>query len=76
MHLSVSDRCCRQGEQIAVYDGRPNTEIFLACGTVEENNLSDYLTVQANLVAADKLYMMKKQVLAMSRCAYDTKYSI
>lgn len=36
--------------------------MFLATGTVEENNLSDYLTVQVNLVAADKLYMLKKQV--------------
>ena len=36
--------------------------MFLATGTLEENNLSDYLTVQVNLVAADKLYMLKKQV--------------
>ena len=36
--------------------------MFLATGTVEEENLSDYLTVQASLVAADKLYMLKKQV--------------
>lgn len=53
---------CRQGDQIKIYDGRPNTEMFLATGTVEEDNLSDFLTVQANLVAADKLYMLKKQV--------------
>ena len=36
--------------------------MFLATGTLEENNLSDHLTVQASLVAADKLYMLKKQV--------------
>lgn len=36
--------------------------MFLASGMLEENNLSDYLTVQASLVAADKLYVMKKQV--------------
>lgn len=53
---------CRQGDQVQIYDGRPNTEMFLATGTVEEDNLSDFLTVQANLVAADKLYMLKKQV--------------
>ena len=53
---------CRSGEQVKIYDGRPNTEMFLATGTVEEENLSDFLTVQVNLVAADKLYMLKKQV--------------
>ena len=52
----------RSGEQVKIYDGRPNTEMFLATGTLEENNLSDFLTVQANLVAADKLYMLKTQV--------------
>lgn len=56
---------CRQGEQIAIYDGRPNTEMFLATGTLEEENLSDCLTVKANLVAADKLYMLKKQVISL-----------
>ena len=61
--------CCRQGEQIAIYDGRPNTEMFLATGTLEEENLSDCLTVKANLVAADKLYMLKKQVMPTSCCS-------
>lgn len=53
---------CRQGEEIAIYDGRPTTEMLLATGSVEESNPSDYLTVQASLVAADRLYMMKKEV--------------
>ncbi|KAL3145868.1 hypothetical protein ABBQ38_015239 [Trebouxia sp. C0009 RCD-2024] len=59
----TAQRTIRSGEQVKIYDGRPNTEMFLATGTVEENNLSDYLTVQVNLVAADKLYMLKKQVV-------------
>lgn len=53
-----------------MYDGRPNTEMFLATGTVEEDNLSDFLTVQASLVAADKLYMLKKQVHYSDLCKY------
>lgn len=52
----------RQGEEIAIYDGRPTTVMLLATGAVEDSNPSDYLTVQASLVAADRLYMMKKQV--------------
>ena len=59
---------CRQGDQVKIYDGRPNTEMFLATGTLEEDNLSDFLTVQVNLVAADKLYMLKKQVQCSSLC--------
>ena len=43
--------------------------MFLASGKLEENNLSDYLTVQASLVAADKLYVMKKQVQTLSTYA-------
>ena len=53
---------CRQGEEIAIYDGRPTTEMLLARGDVQASNPSDYLTVQAGLVAADRLYMQKKQV--------------
>ncbi|DBA68672.1 TPA: hypothetical protein ACH3X2_013468 [Trebouxia sp. C0005] len=59
----TAQRTIRQGEPVAIYDGRPNSEMFLASGMLEENNLSDYLTVQASLVAADKLYVMKKQVV-------------
>ena len=50
--------------------------MFLASGKLEENNLSDYLTVQASLVAADKLYVMKKQVQTLSTyacCTHDSK---
>jgi Holliday junction resolvase len=43
--------------------------MFLASGKLEENNLSDYLTVQASLVAADKLYVMKKQVQTLTTYA-------
>ncbi len=50
--------------------------MFLASGKLEENNLSDYLTVQASLVAADKLYVMKKQVQTLGTyacCTHDCK---
>ena len=53
---------CRQGEEIAIYDGRPTTEMLLATGAVEESNPSNFLTVKASLVAADRLYAQKKQV--------------
>ena len=45
--------------------------MLLATGAVEESNPSDYLTVQAGLVASDRLYMMKKQV-----CMHETHDSL
>jgi hypothetical protein len=50
--------------------------MFLASGKLEEHNLSDYLTVQASLVAADKLYIMKKQVQTLSTYACRTHDSM
>lgn len=46
-----------------MYDGRPNTELLLAAGVVEDNNPSDCLAMKAELVQADKLYSAKKAVL-------------
>ena len=66
MSDEMHDLLYRQGEAIAIYDGRPNTEMFLATGKLEDNNLSDHLTFRANLVAADKLYTLKRQVSPVS----------
>ena len=54
---------CRPGESIAVFDGRPAGEVLLATGTVEEKPEADFLTVRATLVASDKLYVQKREVL-------------
>ncbi len=54
---------CRPGEPIATFDGRPAGEVLLATGTVEEKPESDFLTVRATLVASDKLYVQKREVL-------------
>ena len=37
----------RAGEELCVYDGRPNSEMVLATGTVERDNPADHLTMQA-----------------------------
>lgn len=39
--------CCRRGEEVAVRDGRPNGELLLATGTLEDDNPADCLSVQA-----------------------------
>ena len=50
------------GDSISVFDGRPNGELFMATGAVERANPSDYLLLNASLVAADRLYTMKEEV--------------
>lgn len=46
-----------------MYDGRPNAELFLATGCVEDQNPSDCLTMKAELVKADRLYSSKKSIV-------------
>lgn len=50
------------GDEIKVYDGRSNGELLMATGAVEAYNPSDYLTLNASLVAADRLYSMKEEI--------------
>jgi histone-lysine N-methyltransferase SETD3 len=45
-------------------DERPNGELLLALGAVQDSNLSDCLEFEASLVAADKYYQAKEQLLA------------
>eukprot|EP00884_Botryococcus_braunii_P013165 jgi/Botrbrau1/2184/Bobra.101_2s0019.2 len=59
----TTTRPYREGQKVLLYDGRPNGELFLACGEVEDGNLSDCLTLTQELVAADRLYSTKKQIL-------------
>jgi hypothetical protein len=37
----------RRGEEVAIQDGRPNGELLLATGTLEDDNPADCLSVQA-----------------------------
>jgi len=37
----------RAGEELCVFDGRPNSEMVLATGTVERDSPADHLTMQA-----------------------------
>eukprot|EP00198_Chlamydomonas_reinhardtii_P007563 XP_001696900.1 rubisco small subunit N-methyltransferase [Chlamydomonas reinhardtii] len=51
------------GSEMLLNDGRPNGELLLATGTLQDNNSSDFLSWPAGLVPADRYYMMKSQVL-------------
>ena len=52
-----------KGEEVKLYDGRSSGELFMATGSFEPSNPSDYITLTANLVAADKLYRQKAAIL-------------
>ena len=53
----------REGDVVAVYDGRSNGELFLATGTVEDQNPADSLFMTAELVKADRMYTAKKSIV-------------
>ena len=44
-------------------DGRPNAELLLSVGTMQDGNQSNCLLFPATLVAADKYYFLKQQVV-------------
>ena len=48
---------------MTVFDGRPNSELILATGRVEDDSPSDYLTISVGLVQADRMYSTKKEIL-------------
>lgn len=53
----------RKGDTVAIDDGRPNGQLFLATGTLEDSNPADCLTLTASLVKSDRLFSAKKSVL-------------
>lgn len=58
-----SNRPYRAGQEVALNDPRPNGELLLATGMLQDNNASDFLMFNAELLAADKYFMMKEQIL-------------
>lgn len=46
-----------------MFDGRPNSELILATGRVEDDSVSDYLTISVGLVQADRMFSTKKEIL-------------
>lgn len=63
LHIGDNIFFFRKGDVLAMYDGRPNGELFLATGTVEDRNPSDCLLFRAELIKADRLYSSKKAIV-------------
>ncbi|KAI8470254.1 MAG: rubisco small subunit N-methyltransferase [Monoraphidium minutum] len=51
------------GQEVLLNDGRPNGEMLLCFGTVQDSNLADCLYFDAELVRADKYYTSKEQLM-------------
>lgn len=45
---------CREGQEVLVNDGRPNGELLLSTGTLQDGNMSDCLYFPACLLPADR----------------------
>lgn len=61
--LAVSDSPLRKGQEFIISDQRPNTDLALTFGLVEDDNPNDCLEYRANLIGADRLYGLKKQIV-------------
>jgi histone-lysine N-methyltransferase SETD3 len=59
----VAARPYSRGQEVRLFDGRPNGELLLATGQLENANPADCLTMPAALVPADRLYELKRGVL-------------
>jgi hypothetical protein len=45
---------CREGQEVLLNDGRPNGELLLATGTLQDSNLSDCVLMNAGILGADR----------------------
>ncbi|KAF8071199.1 setd3 [Scenedesmus sp. PABB004] len=59
----TATRPYREGQEVLLNDGRPNGELLLSTGTLQDGNLSDCCMFPAALVPADRYYGMKAQLL-------------
>jgi hypothetical protein len=54
MPLHRTAHAPREGQEVLLNDPRPNSELLLCFGTIQDSNLSDCLLFDATLVPADK----------------------
>ena len=52
--LLVVDALRRESQEVLVNDGRPNGELLLSTGTMQDANLADCLMFKGTLVPADR----------------------
>ncbi|GBF87903.1 histone-lysine N-methyltransferase [Raphidocelis subcapitata] len=71
-----SARPYREGQEVLINDGRPNGELLLCFGEVQDSNLADCLTFNASLIAADKYYQSKEQLLTAMGMSISERFPV
>lgn len=66
----------REGQEVLLNDGRPNGELLLCFGTVQDNNLSDCLYFDGELIKADKYFQAKEQLLQAMNMSNSEKFPV
>lgn len=59
----TTGRSYREGQEILLNDERPNGELLMATGSITDSNLSDFVEFPAQLIEADRYFVMKSQIL-------------
>lgn len=59
----TAGRPYREGQEVLLNDERPNGELLMVTGSIPESNMSDFLYFPASLLAADRYFIMKSQIL-------------
>lgn len=52
--FSLSSSTTREGQEVLINDGRPNGELLLSTGMLQDANMSDCLYFKADLLGADR----------------------
>ncbi|KAF6255082.1 rubisco small subunit N-methyltransferase [Scenedesmus sp. NREL 46B-D3] len=72
----TSTRPYREGQEVLVNDGRPNGELLLSTGTLQDGNMSDCLSFPASLIPSDRYYGMKQQLLESFGFAAEERFPV
>ncbi|GFR43931.1 hypothetical protein Agub_g5069, partial [Astrephomene gubernaculifera] len=59
----TASRPYRSGSELLLNDGRPNGELLLSTGALQDNNTSEFLAWPAQLLQADRYFTLKRQIL-------------
>ncbi|CAG9467763.1 unnamed protein product [Pedinophyceae sp. YPF-701] len=71
--VAVAESPLRGGEELRLSDPRPNSELLLATGRIEEPNPADCIIYRSSLVAADRMFELKRQVVEASGLSADNQ---
>eukprot|EP00882_Tetradesmus_deserticola_P007360 GHRQ01007754.1.p1 GENE.GHRQ01007754.1~~GHRQ01007754.1.p1 ORF type:complete len:476 (+),score=189.66 GHRQ01007754.1:146-1573(+) len=72
----TSTRPYREGQEVLLNDGRPNGELLLSTGTLQDGNMSDCISFPASLIPSDRYFGMKQQLLESFGFAAEERFPV